>query len=99
LTCPTESRNAHERWGSIQQNLADFEAARRRPLSQRMGIFFRTYKPVMDDAPFRAFESTADYRRWCKRESTIVVGLWNRCGRQQPVVDLDGGYDAAPGVD
>ncbi len=51
--------------GIDPQNLADFEAARGRPLSQRMGMFFRTYKPVMDDTPFRAFDSTADYRRWC----------------------------------
>lgn len=47
--------------------LAEFEAAARRPLSQRMKYaFIRTYKPVMDDAPFRAFDTTADYRRWCE---------------------------------
>ena len=28
--------------------------------------FIRTYKPVLDDAPFRAFDTTADYRRWCE---------------------------------
>jgi len=25
-----------------------------------------TYKPVLDDQPFRAFDTTADYRRWCE---------------------------------
>jgi hypothetical protein len=47
--------------------LADFEAAARRPLAQRFRYaFIHTYKPVLDDAPFRAFETTADYRRWCE---------------------------------
>jgi len=47
--------------------LAEFEAAARRPLAQRMRYaFIRTYKPVLDDAPFRTFETTAEYRRWCE---------------------------------
>jgi hypothetical protein len=46
--------------------LAEFEAAARRPLRQRMKYaFIKTYKPVMDDARFRAFDTMADYRRWC----------------------------------
>jgi len=45
---------------------AEFEAAARRPLAQRMRYaFIRTYKPVLDDAPFRGFDTLADYRRWC----------------------------------
>lgn len=27
--------------------------------------FIRAYKPVLDDAPFRAFDTMADYRAWC----------------------------------
>jgi hypothetical protein len=47
--------------------LAEFEAAARRPLRVRMKYaFIHTYKPVMDDATFRAFESTEEYRRWCE---------------------------------
>ena len=60
--------------GIDPENLADFEAARRRPLSQRMGMFFRTYKPVMDDARFRTFASTADYRRWCNENVPSWLG-------------------------
>jgi hypothetical protein len=46
--------------------LLEFEAAARRPLAKRFRYsFIKTYKPVMDDAPFRAFDTTADYRRWC----------------------------------
>ncbi len=45
----------------------EFEAASRRPLPIRMKYaFIRTYKPVLDDAPFRAFDSMEDYRRWCE---------------------------------
>ncbi len=47
--------------------LAEFEAAARRPLSVRLRYaFIKTYKPVMDDARFRAFDTTADYRVWCE---------------------------------
>ena len=28
--------------------------------------FIKTYKPVLDDAPFRAFDTMADYRTWCE---------------------------------
>jgi len=46
---------------------AEFEAAARRPLKQRLRYaFIRTYKPVLDDASFRSFDFMADYRRWCE---------------------------------
>lgn len=45
---------------------AEFEAAARRPLAQRMRYaFIHTYKPVLDDAPFRAFDTMSQYRQWC----------------------------------
>jgi hypothetical protein len=57
------------------QWLAEFEAAARRPLPQRFRYaFIKTYKPVMDDARFRAFDSTADYRAWCERELPRWLG-------------------------
>jgi len=44
----------------------EFEAAARRPLHTRLRYsFVRTYKPVLDDAPYRSFSSTAEYRAWC----------------------------------
>ena len=47
--------------------LEEFEAARARPLRVRFRYaFIKTYKPVMDDATFRAFATTAEYRRWCE---------------------------------
>jgi hypothetical protein len=53
---------------SIQREwLEEFEAASRRPLKQRFRYaFIKTYKPVLDDAPYRTFDTTTDYRRWCE---------------------------------
>ncbi len=37
---------------------AEFAAAARRPLAVRMRYsFIRTYKPVLDDAPYRSFDT------------------------------------------
>lgn len=53
----------------------EFEAARRRPLPLRFRYaFIRTYKPVLDDAKFRAFDTTADYRRWCEENLPDWLG-------------------------
>jgi len=55
--------------------LAEFEAAARRPLETRFRYaFIHTYKPVLDDATFRAFETTADYRRWCQENLPDWLG-------------------------
>ena len=49
-----------------KQWFEEFEAASKRPLEQRMRYaFIRTYKPVLDDAPYRLFETMEDYRKWC----------------------------------
>jgi hypothetical protein len=51
----------------LKQWEAEFEAAARRPLEQRMKYaFIRTYKPVLDDAPSRSFETMEEYRQWCE---------------------------------
>jgi len=45
---------------------AEFDAAARRPLRTRMRYaFIHTYKPVLDDAAYRSFDSLEDYRAWC----------------------------------
>ncbi|HWN45322.1 MAG TPA: hypothetical protein VNW71_24055 [Thermoanaerobaculia bacterium] len=44
----------------------EFEAAARRPLKTRLRYaYVHTYKPVLDDAPYRSFDTTAEYRAWC----------------------------------
>ena len=58
-----------------QEWLEEFEAAARRPLSERLRYaFIKTYKPVMDDASYRSFESTAEYRRWCNENLPSWLG-------------------------
>ena len=55
--------------------LADFEAAARRPLAVRMRYaFIKTYRPVLDDAGFRAFDTMEDYRRWCEENLPDWLG-------------------------
>ena len=47
--------------------LAEFEAAAKRSLPTRFRYsFIRTYKPVLDDAEYRSFDTTAAYRAWCE---------------------------------
>ena len=51
----------------LREWLAEFEAAARRPLKTRFRYaFIHTHKPVLDDATFRSFETTAEYRAWCQ---------------------------------
>ena len=55
--------------------LEQFEAARRRPLETRLRYaFVRTYKPVLDDASFRSFDTMEDYRRWCEENLPDWLG-------------------------
>lgn len=55
--------------------LEEFEAAARRPLRTGMRYaFIQTYKPVLDDAPFRSFDTMADYRRWCEENLPDWLG-------------------------
>lgn len=53
----------------------EFEAAAKRPLAQRMRYaFIRTYKPVLDDAAYRSFESMEEYRQWCQDNLPAWLG-------------------------
>lgn len=53
----------------------EFEAAARRPLRTRMRYaFIHTYKPVLDDAPYRSWESTLEYRDWCEKNLPDWLG-------------------------
>jgi hypothetical protein len=56
--------------------LAEFEAAARRTLEQRVRYgFIKTYRPVLDDAPYRAFDTMEDYRRWCEESLPDWLGF------------------------
>ena len=59
----------------LRQWQQEFEAAARRPLAQRLRYaFIRTYKPVLDDAAYRSFDSMEDYRRWCEQHLPSWLG-------------------------
>ncbi len=47
----------------------------RRPVSQRIQYgFIKTYKPVLDDEPYRSFESMEEYRGWCEENVRSWLG-------------------------
>ncbi|HUJ10167.1 MAG TPA: hypothetical protein VL171_09085 [Verrucomicrobiae bacterium] len=55
--------------------LEEFEAAARRPLPQRWKYaFIHTYKPVLDDASYRAFDTLEEYRCWCEQNLPDWLG-------------------------
>ena len=57
------------------QWLMEFEAASRRSLEIRFRYaFISTYKPVLDDEPYRSFESMAEYRDWCEQNLPDWLG-------------------------
>jgi hypothetical protein len=59
----------------LQEWTRDFEAAARRTLDQRLKYaFIRTYKPVLDDEPYRSFDTMAEYRRWCEEHLPSWLG-------------------------
>ena len=60
---------SHSEW------IAEFDAAARRPLETRLRYaFIHTYKPVLDDATYRAFDSLAAYREWCEAHVPSWLG-------------------------
>ena len=53
----------------------EFAAAARRPLPVRLRYSFaRTYKPILDDMPYRSFEHMDGYRRWCETQLPSRLG-------------------------
>jgi hypothetical protein len=55
--------------------IEEFEAAARRPLETRFRYaFIHTYKPVLDDASYRSFDSMEEYRRWCEENLPSWLG-------------------------
>lgn len=53
----------------------EFELALGRNVAQRIQRgWIKTYKPVMDDAPYRIFDQMRDYQDWCERELPKWLG-------------------------
>ena len=46
-----------------------------RPLASRIKYgFYRVHKAVVDDAPWRSFDSMAEYRAWCEAHLPDYLG-------------------------
>lgn len=53
----------------------EFAAAAKRSLEERVRYgFVKTYKPVLDDADYRSFDTTAEYRQWCEENLPSWLG-------------------------
>ena len=53
----------------------EFELARQRKVSERVERgFIKTYRPVMDERPYRIFSHMTDYRRWCNHQLPSWLG-------------------------
>jgi hypothetical protein len=47
-----------------------------RPLKDRIKYgFVRVHRPVLDDAPWRAFATMAEYRAWCEANLPDYLGF------------------------
>ena len=44
--------------------------------------FCHVHKPVLDDAPVRAFATMAEFRRWCDRALPRLPGISSRSERE-----------------
>lgn len=59
---------------------ADFAEQCRRQLDRPLAVrirygFNRVYKPVLDDAPWRSFDTMAEYRAWCAANLPDYLGF------------------------
>jgi hypothetical protein len=72
--------------------LADFreqcERNLQRSVAERMRYgFCYVYKPILDDAPWRSFDSMAAYRDWCRDNLPIYLGYGDLQLPHEEIVD------------
>ncbi len=75
-----------------QDDLHDFreqcERSLRRTVAERMRYGFNyVYKPVLDDAEWRSFDSMEDYRRWCRENLPEYLGYGDLTDLQRKTLD------------
>lgn len=59
-----------------QQWLAEFEEAARWSVEERIRRgFVKTYRPVLDDARYRSFDTMEEYRQWCEANLPEWLGF------------------------
>jgi len=75
-----------------RDDLVDFrEQCRRnlrRTVEERMRYGFNyVYKPVLDDADWRSFDTMEEYRRWCRENLPKYLGYGELSDLQRRVLD------------
>ena len=64
------------------------ERSLRRTVEDRMRYGFNyVYKPVLDDADWRSFNSMAEYRQWCHENLPEYLGYGELSDLQRRVLD------------
>lgn len=59
-----------------------------RSVEERMRYgFCYVYKPILDDAPWRSFDSTAEYRQWCRDHLPMYLGYGEPDALQARILD------------
>ena len=74
--------------------LADFRKQCERNLERSVGERMRygfcyVYKPILDDAPWRSFDSTAEYRKWCRENLPDYLGYGEPNSFQQEILEAE----------
>jgi hypothetical protein len=60
----------------------------KRSVADRMRYGFNyVYKPVLDDAEWRSFETMAEYRQWCRDNLPTYLGYGELSDLQRRVLD------------
>jgi hypothetical protein len=75
-----------------EDDLTDFkeqcERSLQRSVSDRIRYgFYYVYKPVLDDAPWRSFNSTAEYRTWCRENLPEYLGYGELTKLQRQILE------------
>ena len=53
----------------------EYEWAQKRSVKERVAHgFLKTYKPVIDDEPYRVFDRLSDYKIWCEKTLPSWLG-------------------------
>ncbi|HZT60567.1 MAG TPA: hypothetical protein VFA21_18325 [Pyrinomonadaceae bacterium] len=61
-----------------------------RGVEERMRYGFNyVYKPVLDDARWRSFSSTAEYREWCRENLPAYLGYGPPDASQEKILDAE----------
>ena len=76
----------HEDW--LNEFNEECELSLRRSVDDRIRYGFTCeYKPILDDAPWRSFESMEEYRQWCDENLPKYLGYGTPDDIDQEMLD------------